>query len=219
MTKRHSAQRHTSCSVHLAPETISGFVHLEISVLGGNKTPPPASLFPTPFQGLSRSHSLPGFKLARILLFTPLTFTESFPVYPSISYFLYSETSLNLNNIIHAGVSPVLNWNIFQKWVDPVKKKKKKGSISEAPLQCTLLFFRIKHLLTLSIMRPPLKLVENYAPSSQLTVWLVLRSTLTAVPWQEWQIVLSRWRFVAVGDPIAFRSSLFSQWANFSSLM
>lgn len=56
--------------------------------------------------------------------------------FPCLSlYFLlsstHSETPLNLNRIIQAGVSLVINWNMFWKWADPVKKKKKRFGLNQ----------------------------------------------------------------------------------------
>lgn len=85
--------------------------------------------------------------------------------FPCLSlYFLpssfHNETSFNLNNIIQAGVFPVFNWNIFHKWADPVKKKKI-WSKSVNLIYSALCYFSLKHMLILSIMGPPLKLLEN----------------------------------------------------------
>lgn len=81
---------------------------------------------PQPVSGSSTLPLPPLHQTGQDLVIYTLDIYRKFPCLSL--YFLlsssYSETSLNLNNIIQAGVSPVFNWHIFQKWVDPVKKKR-----------------------------------------------------------------------------------------------
>lgn len=83
---------------------------------------------PQPISGSSTLLPPPLFQTGQDLVIYTLDIYRKFPclsLYFLLSSF-HSETSLNPNNIIQAGVSTVLNLNIFQKLADPVKKRREK---------------------------------------------------------------------------------------------